>query len=194
VAVRDLDVRAALVSALARQVGQRPHLLVPEVQVRWSVPARLDALLVSHRICGFEIKSDVDSLARLPRQIEAYGAVVERAVLVVGERHLEAASMMVPDWWNIWAAKKRGETVRISKVRGGRLNPIVSPLAVASFLSRDDLVIALRSLGQARLSSCTVDQLRERLIVEAGPREAVKLARVAMLGRQDWRSRSLLAA
>lgn len=191
--MRDPDMRHALVEVVSQEMGQRPHVLVPEVEVRWSVPARLDALLISSRICGFEIKSDADSLARLPRQVEAYGPVVERAVLVVGERRLPAAAKLVPDWWNIWAARWHGDSVRIRKARGGRLNPSLSPLAVTSFMTRDHLLAALRGRGRSRLSGCSVDQLRELLAAEAGARETVKLARASMLARPDWRVRSLLA-
>ena len=192
--MRDTDVRQALVAAVARRVGARPHVLVPEVDVRWTVPARMDALLVADRISGFEIKSDVDSLTRLPRQIEAYGAVVERAVLVVGDRHLAAGATVVPDWWSIWGARWRDDEVVIREVRRGRLNPDVNPLAVTSFMSRDDLSEALRARGFTRLSTYTVDELRQMLAGAASPRETVSLARSAMLGNPLWRHRSLLAS
>lgn len=193
-AMRDTDVRQALVGAVARRVGGQPHVLVPEVDVRWNTPARLDALLVADRISGFEIKSDVDSLTRLPRQIEAYGAVVERAVLVVGDRHLAAGTAAVPAWWTIWGARLRDDEVVIREVRRGRLNPDVNPLAVTSFMSRDDLSRALRARGFTRLSTYNVDELRQLLASNVSARETVRLARTAMLGNAGWRCRSLLAS
>jgi hypothetical protein len=192
--MRDTDVRQALVGAVAQRVGAKPHVLVPEVDVRWSVPARMDALLVADRISGFEIKSDVDSLTRLPRQIEAYGAVVERAILVVGDRHLAAGTATVPPWWAIWGARWRNDEVVIREVRRGRLNPDLNPLAVTSFMSRDDLSEALRVRGFTRLSTYTVDELRQVLVGNLSARETVRLARTAMLGNALWRHRSLLAA
>lgn len=192
--MRDTDVRPALVAAVARRVGAKPHVLVPEVDVRWSVPARMDALLVADRISGFEIKSDVDSLTRLPRQIEAYGAVVERAVLVVGDRHLAAGTTAVPEWWTIWGARWRNDTVVIREVRRGRLNPSLDPLALTTFMSRDDLSEALRARGFTRLSTYSVDELRQLLAGNVSPRETVRLARAAMLGNALWRHRSLLAS
>ncbi|NHC44350.1 sce7726 family protein [Motilibacter aurantiacus] len=192
--MRDPDVRSALVTALAQRLGQRPHVLVPEVDVRWTVPARLDALLVADRICGFEIKSDVDSLARLPRQIQAYGAVVERAVLVVSERHRAAALEAVPHWWSVWVAGLKGEHVVIRSAKRGRLNPALNPLAVSTFLTREDLLHALRSRGHAGLSSFTVDQLRQQFTTGIAAREAVRVARSYMIERRDWRGRSLLTA
>ena len=192
--MRDTDVRKALVAAVARRVGTRPHVLVPEVDVRWSVPARMDALLVADRISGFEIKSDVDSLTRLPRQIMAYGAVVERAVLIVGDRHLAAGTAAVPSWWTIWGARWRDDQVVIREVRRGRLNPEINPLAVMSFMSRDNLSGALRVRGFKRLSTYSVDELRQLLADNVGAHETIRLARTAMLGNAGWRHRSLLAS
>lgn len=192
--VRDIDVRRAMTQAISRRMGQRPHVLVPEVDVRWSIPTRMDALLVADRICGFEIKSDADSLSRLPRQIEAYGMVVERATLVVGDRLRAAATDLIPSWWSIWSAHWRGDTVAIRQIRGGGLNPGISPLAVTSFLSRDDLVAALRERGYTRLSVPSVDELRLTFAAEFGAKAGLRYARTAMLSRQDWRDRSLAAS
>lgn len=188
------DVRAEMTRTVSRRMGQRRHILVPEVEVRWSIPARLDALLVADRIGGFEIKSDVDSLARLPRQVEAYGMVVELATLVVGERHRVAASALIPPWWSIWVVRKRNGDVAIRQVRGGRLNPSIDPLAVTSFLSREDLTHVLREHGHRRLSTMSVDALRIAATVELGPRGTLRYARTVMLARQDWRFRSLAGA
>ena len=148
----------------------------------------MDALLVADRISGFEIKSDVDSLTRLPRQIEAYGAVVERAVLVVGDRHLAAGTAAVPPWWTIWGARWRKGDVVIREVRRGRLNPDLNPLAITSFMSRDDLSEALRALGFTRLSRHSADELRQLLASNVSPRETVRLA-----PRRDARQRPLEA-
>lgn len=192
--MRDEDIRGALALAVCRRMGNRPHVLVPEVDVRWSVPARLDALLVADRISGFEIKSDVDSLTRLPRQVEAYGMVVERATLVVGQRHREGATALVPQWWSIWLACPRGDAVAIRQVRRGQLNPGIEPLAVTSFLSREELSDALRLRGHRRLSSMTIDELRLAVSNELGPKETITLARETMRSRRSWRGRSLAAA
>lgn len=191
--MRDVDVRQGLKAAVASRMGAQPHLLIPEVDIRWSVPARADALLVGNRICGFEIKSDVDSLTRLPRQVEAYGQVVERAYLVVGERHHMKATVLVPPWWHIWVASWRDEEVVVRETRRGRLNPAVSPLAVTSFLSREQLVAELTRLGEKRLSSRTVDDLRLMLVGRLGGTGTMKVARARMLDRTDWQRRSLAA-
>jgi hypothetical protein len=50
---------------------------------------------------GYEIKSDRDTLRRLPAQAAMYSRVLDCATLVVGEKHLEEAKLMVPKWWDI---------------------------------------------------------------------------------------------
>lgn len=192
--VRDVDVRAALTDAIAAQHPTGPYMLVPEVDIRWSVPARIDVLLVADRINAFEIKSDADSLTRLPRQVESYSMIAERATLVVGARHHRAAAQLVPDWWSVWLATRGDDTVTIRQVRRGRLNPDVNPVAVTSFLDRVALVEVLRARGHARLSYLSVDQLRMAAARELGTRGTLDYARSHMMARHDWRARSLATA
>src|SRR5207302_5381333 len=47
---------------------------------------------VSH---GYEIKSDRDTLTRLPQQLDAYSAGFERATLVSAPRHLSDAKKII---------------------------------------------------------------------------------------------------
>jgi hypothetical protein len=164
--VRDVDLRQGLTLTVRDQHGDRPHVLVPEVDIRWTVPARMDALLVSDRLVGFEIKSDVDSLRRLPRQVQAYGAVVERAHLLVGERPHYAATEILPDWWGVWSATwdVTGTTVALRRVRAGRLNPNLNLLAVTTLLTRRDLTNILQAEGPQKLAARSVDDLRATLV------------------------------
>lgn len=189
----DADLRAALIRSLKKQMTGRRHLVVPEVDVRWSVPARIDALMVADRITGFEIKSPADSLSRLPRQIAAYSEVVERAVLLLAPRHLKAGLDIAPRWWSIHVAQESKDGVTTRRVRGGSLNPSPNTLAVLSFLGRHELISILRNLGHRDLSRLSVDELRTTLML-ALPRAAVmRIARTAMLRRADWRRRALLS-
>jgi hypothetical protein len=54
--------------------------------------ARTDIAVINGSLHAFEIKSDSDSLDRLPSQIEAYQGVFEYITLVCGSRLLKRAS------------------------------------------------------------------------------------------------------
>jgi hypothetical protein len=44
----------------------------------------VDVAVINGEIHGYELKSERDTLERLPRQVEVYSAVLGRATLVVG--------------------------------------------------------------------------------------------------------------
>lgn len=184
--VRDSDMRVVLSAAISSQYGHLEHLLVPEVDIFVSLPGRIDALLVADRICGFELKSDVDSLRRLPRQVEIYCPVLERATLVVGSKHVDAASKIVPPWWAIWTVRRVDNGFALSVLRRGRLNARVEPYAVSTFIPRDVLVPYLRTQGFDRLSRLSVYELRRLLVDNKSKKEVLSLARETMLSRGDW--------
>jgi len=73
---------------------------------------RADVAVVNGMMHGFELKSDRDTLDRLPEQARAYAAVFDYVTLVVGERHLLDAIEIIPDWWGIRVARfYRGKLV-----------------------------------------------------------------------------------
>jgi hypothetical protein len=83
--VSEKIVRGALrLHALARTPGARGAL--DEVWVPRS-NERADVAIIGTRMDGFEIKTERDTLHRLPRQVEAYGRLFDRCTAVVDQRH-----------------------------------------------------------------------------------------------------------
>jgi len=192
--VRDTDIRRAVAALVARRQADREHLLVDEVDVRVA-SRRIDLLLVNRTLTAFEIKSDFDTLARLPDQAKAYGLVAERALLVVGHRHAEAAVSAVPGWWGVWIASAgpRGGP-RLHPDRRPQRNPEPDPEAVAGLLLRDELLAELDHLGGRRgLGAAGVDELRRELVDRAGD-ALFPLVRRQLLWRPSWRARALSGA
>lgn len=95
----DREIRDALLAILREShAGDDDVALLEELGLcRGEV--RVDVTLVNGTLHGYEIKSDRDSLRRLVRQVALYSAVLDRATLVVGERHLLDAANVVPSWW-----------------------------------------------------------------------------------------------
>jgi hypothetical protein len=80
---------------------------------------------------GYEIKSDRDTLARLPNQIAAYELCFDTMTMVVGKRHLAKCRATLPEWWGIWEAVPTEKGINRSNMRG----LIASMRAAASRLS-----------------------------------------------------------
>lgn len=111
---------------------------------------RADVVLASEVLVGFEIKSDCDSLARLPIQMEFYKAIFDRMTLVVVPRHLQNAFSRMPPEWGIWVAHREYcDKINIVELRKPRLNRATDALAIAKLLWRDEAIDALEKLGVA---------------------------------------------
>jgi hypothetical protein len=176
--MRDSDVREAMhAKVLAEHHGDPSTLVLDEFGV-WYGLARVDIMVVNGRMHGYEIKSDRDTLARLPEQARIYSNVLDRVTLVVGMSHLEEARSMVPAWWGIKIATQgsRG-AVHFSEERAPHSNPTIDPVAVAALLWCDELIEILAELNVARgvrgksrdvmarrlASSLPLDQLRAKV-------------------------------
>lgn len=104
---------------------------------------RIDIAVVNSALHGYEIKSDCDTLKRLPKQAAAFSKVFSTMTLVVGTSHLEAATRVVPDWRRILEAAGSDLAVCVRPIREGTRNPAPDPLAIAQLLWRSEAVALL---------------------------------------------------
>jgi len=72
---RDSDIRRVLLADLSQLYSDKDHDLI--VEEFGCNSARIDIAVINGALHAFEIKSDSDSLDRLPSQIEAYQGVFE---------------------------------------------------------------------------------------------------------------------
>jgi hypothetical protein len=86
-----------------RQRGYRAEI-IEELGVHHGT-ARIDIALINGTMHGYEIKSDRDTLGRLPEQMDEFNTVFDKLTLVVGRRHLYQAMHIVPDWWGMVVTK-----------------------------------------------------------------------------------------
>lgn len=147
--MHDLDVRRALhETVLAHHRADPNTLVLDELGLNWGA-IRVDVAVVNGSIHGYEIKSDSDTLDRLPEQAAMYGRVLDRVTLVAG-RHLAAAERQVPHWWGLCeAAEVAPGQVKLRSVRRARTNRNLDLEAVAMLLWRDEALAILEETGCA---------------------------------------------
>ncbi|MBM4275309.1 MAG: sce7726 family protein [Deltaproteobacteria bacterium] len=147
-AVRDRDVRQALRRKVLREhIGDSNTLVLDELGLRHGA-CRVDIAVVNSYLHGYEIKSDADTLERLPNQISVYSAVLDRATLVVGRKHIEKVKAVIPEWWGIKVVSvgPRGG-IDFENYRPLSMNPEIDPLALAELLWRPEALRILQELG-----------------------------------------------
>lgn len=113
--------------------------------------ARIDIAVVNGSLHGYELKSDLDTLKRLPDQIKIYNSVLDKITLVVGKHHLHPAIKIIPDWWGIVIAKminSRGKIV-FYNIRKAVNNPLKDSIAIAKLLWREEALDILEKLNKA---------------------------------------------
>src|SRR6202035_2111641 len=101
----DKSIRVALKQALRDAHRQTPQTRIIEELGITHGAARVDIAVVNGSIHGYELKSDLDTLYRLPEQMRIYNSVLDQMTLVVGKNHLHEAINTIPEWWGITVAK-----------------------------------------------------------------------------------------
>ena len=147
---RDADIRQALRSwLLVKHAAEADTVVIEELGVcRGQV--RIDLAVVNRRFHGYEIKSDRDSLRRLDGQVDMYSKVVDRATIVVGDRHFTETLNTVPRWWGVLRFESGPKGPRFKTVRRGRNNPRRDPRSLVELLWLDDAITLLTRRNLAR--------------------------------------------
>ncbi|AJC82173.1 hypothetical protein IE4803_PB00116 (plasmid) [Rhizobium etli bv. phaseoli str. IE4803] len=123
-ATNDQEIRAALHKKKLRSYQKTGDVIIVDERGLSHAKVRSDVAVISAEVHGFEIKSSLDTLDRLPAQLEYYSKGLSRLTLVCAARHLSKAEMIVPAWCGLISAEKgpRGgisfETVRRATDRG----------------------------------------------------------------------------
>ncbi len=188
-AVRDLDVRRALRrEVLRRHEGEFDTLVIHELGLRHGI-ARVDVAVVNGSLHGYELKSDSDTLERLPSQVRIYSAVLDKATLVVGERHAAKALPLLPKWWGVKIATEgpRGG-VSLQDEERGQMNPSVDAVAISELLWRAEVSEVLRNLGHSEKTLLKARAHLYQELSEAMPLDDLRATiRLMLKRRENWR-------
>lgn len=185
--MRDRDIRTALHVQLRGEHPPHDTWIFNEFGVAHGA-ARVDIGLVNGSLEGFEIKSEHDTLRRLPAQITAYNRVFDRVSAVASGNHVDQLVQLVPAWWGIRVAIKDGATIRIEVQREAQLNPGREPLALAELLWRDELLEILGELGLSQGLRSKPKRVLQRALVGATDLDALAELVRGKLKDRDWRS------
>ena len=187
--MRDADVRYALHRKILAGHRRDPNTLVLDELCLARGDARVDIAVVNGKLHGYEIKSDADTLQRLPAQAEIYNSTLDLVTIVAGAKHVAKVEAMVPEWWcvKIVSSGPRGG-VGFRDIRRGRMNPCIDPIAVAHLLWREEAVELLEMYGCRGVRSKNRSELAVRLGEEI-PLPALRDAvRNSLKSRVNWRS------
>lgn len=145
-APRERLIRAALRGHLRDRFGY-DAVIVDELAIKHG-KFRVDLGVIKDKLHGYEIKSDQDTLMRLPAQAKHFSLVFHRMTLVVGPELLASALSIVPRWWGIMLVTKDEDGLAaFTELREAEENPKPNYRWVVRLLWRDELTTLLRDAG-----------------------------------------------
>jgi len=194
-ATNDVIIRSALKKKLANHHVDRKERIIEELGIRHGT-ARIDIAVVNGTMHGYEIKSDQDTLQRLPEQMDEFNTVFDKLTLVVGKRHLYNAINIIPDWWGIMVARiDANNEVVFYTIREAEDNKEQIGISIARLLWREEALQILEEQNKATgFRSKPRDLIYERLASVLDTETLKERVRYTLLvSREDWRSGVQLA-
>lgn len=181
------EIRAAVLARLLR-TGAGDQVLIEELGIG---SARVDVAVASDRLTGFEIKSDFDTLDRLARQMHAYHQVFDALTIVTTAAHADQVEALLPAWWGIWVAERKGDSVSLLDRRDAVSHGRQEAASLAAMLWREDAyAFVVETLGPVVRARATRGDLQE-IIAEQIPIDTVRQRVLhSLLNREDLRARS----
>lgn len=191
---KDKTIREALINKLTEDLileqakNNHPARIFSEFGVNHG-KARIDIAVVNGIIHGYEIKSDADTLERLPEQCTAYNQVFDKITLVVGEKHIIDALQTIPIWWGVILAKEHENgKVKLGNIREPLKNPYQNKVAIARLLWKQEAIEILESKNKAKgVKGKYREFAYQRLASETSQEELKEIVNDKLFSRLDWR-------
>lgn len=104
VALNEQQVKALVLETYRQQRGNWAGDVIASEYRLGETSVRVDLAILGSNFVGIEIKSELDSLRRLPVQVRAYAQFFDRVIVVVSERHLAKLdwhSLQAADVWSV---------------------------------------------------------------------------------------------
>jgi len=194
ISTNDKIIRAALRKILDKELKKyRKNGHNAEVFEEFGVrhgTARIDFAIINGILCGYEIKSDRDTLERLPEQAKEFNAVFDKLILVVGKRHLYKAMHIIPDWWGVMVAKiDANDRVIFQTIREPENSKEQVGLSIARLLWKEEALRILEERNKAdgvrhKPRKFIYERLADILDTEALKQRVSTL----LISREGWRA------
>jgi len=188
VRLHDSEIRIALRDRLRSLHANEPDTAIIDELSLCEGDARVDLAVVNGSFSGYEIKSDRDTLARLPNQLAAYELCFDTMTIVVGQRHVHECLGTLPHSWGIWEAVSTSEGVKFGCWREPSNNPNITPERVVQLLWKSEARDALLGMGMKPPSKASRRDLWALLVKAVPAHELFRMVRNHIRARGDWRS------
>jgi hypothetical protein len=188
-ASNDIEIRAALHRKKLNHHRHAPNTIVVDELGLVHAKARIDVAVINGCVHGYEIKSAVDKLTRLPNQLEFYQLCLEKLTVVCAENHVAEVSKKIPKWCGLMSARKgRRGGIEFLTMRKATKNPNVEKAKLAHLLWRSEVIDLLTHLKAPKplLRKSRVD-MYDYVAKTMTLGEITAYVRQCLIKRETWR-------
>ncbi len=186
--MNDADIRKELHTFLETENKKfRDTIIIDELDL-CSGLSRVDIAVINGSIHGFEIKSEEDTLNRLPNQINYYNKSLEKVTLVTNPSHLNKIKEIIPDWWGLILADSDDDKLSINQLKKSETNLEIDAKSILELLWKDELIDLANNYDVPVKKSFSKSLLREAITEVVDTAKLTYEVRSTLKFRKNWRS------
>jgi hypothetical protein len=129
---------------LAKDFRNKNYVAAFEVRAKNS---RTDFLVINGDTKSFEVKSKIDTLNRLSKQVDDYGDVFEYNTVVIDKSHLNNVLDKLPDFYGIWYFEGSKKVI----YREAKYSPKINAIEQLGLMNKKELNKAFGNSNKAEI-------------------------------------------
>ena len=186
--MKDIDIRIELKNTLLSQFKYDENARVVEELGLCQGAAKIDVAVINGSLLGYEIKSEQDTLLRLPNQMHIYNKVFDYINIVVNEKHYAAIKEVIPEFWGIICVRKIENDFKLEERKPAQKNMGVDAISMLQLLWKEETLLLLEKEGLLKgMKSKPRKDMWEK-IANSLPKEKVnEYVRQFIKSRSKWR-------
>ena len=187
--MNDCHIRTSLKRELFERYRNDSDTLIVEELGLCHGEVRIDLAVINGSFHGYELKSDRDTLSRLPTQANEYSRVFDKITLVTGCKHAYEAIKLIPEWWGVRIVEQDlvGK-MRFHNIRREKMNPSADAVAITKLLWREEAISFLDEIDSADgVRSKTKREIYKKIIEKADLKTIRMKIRQQLRMRRNWR-------
>ena len=170
--IYDRDIRKVLYSEFLKEKkftkNPKETIIIDEFSCSYS-SARIDISILNGSLHGYEIKSERDTLERLPNQIEYYSKIFEYLTVVTTKKYIEKINEIVPVFFGLFIVEKKSNEIKLKKIRSPKKNRNIDYFELSKLLWKDELKELLKKNEIKKVSSLTRLELTKKVAENISP-------------------------
>lgn len=162
--IKEKLIKAALIDWLYAKGLVGNAVIINEMVVsNWA--RRADIAVANGRLYGFEIKSEFDSLKRLPGQIESFQKHFDKVTVVAASKFIPDIVKSYPSEVGVLEVFTKGAGFELRQIRPGRISEVRDNSSIASLMTKVEIERLLRSENVSFKSGLSRKELVSNLSV-----------------------------